>query len=336
MEAELVRVDAGRAILRSSDGNEFAINLSKLSAADQAYLKTSGAGPATVTTPAAPAAPLAPDAKTNTAVGKLFAYREAQALVGGLPESIKLRRPDDAKFILIQYGPEAGEVLYVVFDPPGPQSAADAAYVWSPALTGFQMPRRIAGKSRKMKDANAYVMEIPVSTKFGDLGVKGTLELISGVQNWWLFLVVGNFGIVKGGKSSSFLVSGYMNDFAVDMADAQGAKPLRLLTDIVFVVTSHSGTGLTSSELKMGQHNFLPGMNMKNEIKVVIVDEKGSKADDHGWKINEDHLLSTGPEAIFMYVPEKLKQGGKYVTRATIDLGPIFGLQTSEKTFTMQ
>ena len=336
IEAELVRVEAGRAVLRSANGNEVAISLSKLSAGDQAYLNNSTPGTSTVTNLAAPAAPLAPDNKTNPVAGTLFTFQDAQPLAGGLPESITLRRPDDAKFLLIQYGPKSGEVLYVVFDPPGPQVAADAAYVWSPSVTGFQIPRRIAGKPRTMKNTKAYVMEIPVSTQFGDLGVKGTIQLISGVQEWWLLLVAGNFDLVKGGKSSSFQVGGYINDFAVDVDGAEGAKPARLLADITFIVSSHPDTGMTSSALKMGTYNMIPGKSMRNEIKLVINDENGGKAATHGWKIEQDHLLSAGHESLFIFIPEKLKSGQKYFPSATIDLGPIFGQKTAETTFTLK
>lgn len=334
--AELVRVEAGRAVLRSSNGNEVAISLSKLSAGDQAYLNNSRSGTSTVTNLAAPAAPLAPENKTNPVAGTLFTFLDAQLLAGELPESIKLRRPDDAKFMLIQYGPKSGEVLYVVLDPPGPQVAADAAYVWSPSVTGFQIPRRIVGKPRTMKNTKAYVMEVPVSTQFGDLGVKGTIQLISGVQEWWLLLVAGNFDLVKGGRSSSFQVGGYINDAVVDVGGAEGAAPVRLLADITFKVSSHPDNGLTSSELKMGPYNMIPGKNMKNEIRVVIADEKGVKAAAHGWKIEEEHLLSAGHEAVFMFIPEKLKVGEKYSTSAAIDLGPIFGVKSAETTFTMK
>jgi hypothetical protein len=306
---------------------------SKLSEKDQSYLKTSTTATSTA---AKPAAPPARDNKTNMPGGTLFAFSEVQPLAGGLPASIKLRQPDDAKFVCMQYGPKAGEVLYVVFDPPGPQVASDAAFVWSPALTGFQIPRRVVGKPRTMKGAKAYVMEVPVSTIFGDLGVKGTIQLISGVQDWWLLFAAGNFDIVKGGKSSSFQVGGYMNDFAVAVDGAEGAKPVRLLADIAFKVASIADRGFTSTELKMGTYNMIPGKNMKNEIRVVIADENGVKAAAHGWKIEDEHLLSAGHEAVFMFIPEKLTSGEKYSTIASVDLGPIFGVKTAETSFTMK
>jgi len=336
IEAELVRVEAGRAVLRSADGKEVAISLSKLSAEDQAFLQSSTKATSTATEPVTPTAVLAPETKTNISAGALFAFQDAQSLAGGLPESIKLRQPDDAKFMLIQYGPKSGEVLYVVLDPPGPQVVADAAYVWSPSLTGFQIPRRVVGKPRTMKDAKAFVMEIPVSTLFGDLGVRGTIQVISGVQEWWLLFVAGNFELVKAGKSSSFQVGGYMNDFAVAMSDMQTAKPIQLLTDFLFRVETHAESGLTSCVFKMGSFNFIPGRNMKNEIVVKIDDEKGNKAEDHKWKVDDDHLLKAGHDTYFMFVPKALKSGTKYTSRATIDLGPIFGVKSSETTFTKQ
>lgn len=332
MDAELIRVERGQAVLRSSDGNEVAINLSKLSESDLAYLNNSTAVTATVTEPTAPAAPLAPDKTTNTVVGNVFTFKEAQSLVGGLPESIKLRQPDAAKFMLVQYGPETKEVLYVVFDHPGSQVAADAAYVWSPSLIGFQSPRRIVGKPRKMKDANAYVIQIPVTTQFDDLGLRGNIELISGVQEWWLYFVVGNFDVVKGGRPSSFIVSEFLNDMTVDIADASSAKPLRLLTDIVLSASTHPNTRITSTQLRMGRYNFIPGKNMINEIKIVIVDENGVKAAETKVKINRDNVWST----LLVFDSQKLKQGQKYTTRATIDLGPIFGHKTAETTSTMK
>ena len=333
IEAELVRVEADRAVLRSANGNEVAINLSKLSAGDQAFLNTTTTG---TTTDTKSVAPLAHDNKTNMPAGTLFAFSEAQPLAGGLPASITLRRPDDAKFMLIQYGPKSGEVLYVVFDPSGPQVAADTAYVWSPSLIGFQTPRRVVGKPRTMKEAKAFIMEVPVSTQFGDLSVRGIIQIISGVQEWWLLMAAGNFDLVRGGKSSSFQVGGYVNDFTVDVEGAVEAKPARLLADIVFHVASHPDKGQTSSELKMGPYNMIPGKNMRNEIRVVIADENGGKAAAHGWKIEQDHLLSAGHDALFMFIPEKLKSGQKYTTSATIDLGPIFGVKTAETTFTMK
>jgi len=332
MEAELVRVERGQAVLRSSNGNEFSINVSKLSESDLAYLKTSVAATSTVTESVAPAAPVVPDKTTNTVVGNLFTFKEAQPLVGGLPESIKLRQPDAAKFMLVQYGPESKDVLYVVFDPPGPQTAADAAYVWSPSLIGFQVPRRITGKPRKMKGANAYVIQIPVTTHFADLGLRGNIELISGVQDWWLYFVVGDFDVVKGGRPSSFKVSEFLNDMTVDIADAQSAKPLRLLSDIVLSASTHPENRITSTQLKMGPYNFVPGKNMINEIKIVIVDENGVKAAGDKMKIDRDNLWST----LLLFDSQKLKQGQKYITQATIDLGPIFGQKTAETTSTMK
>jgi len=332
MEAELIRMDAGQVILRSSDGKEVAINLFKLSPADQVFVKTSVPGVSTVAKSVVPVAPLSPVTKTNAVAVKLFTFQEAQSLAGGLPESIKLRSPDDARLMLVQYGPEAGEVLYVVLDPPGPRVASDAAYVWSPAMTGFQIPRRIVGKPRTMKGAEAYVMEVPVSTKFGELSLMGTIQLISGVQDWWLNVIVGNFDVVKAGKSSSFVVSGFLSDIAVRVAEAQSAKPVRLLTDIVLAVYSHAEKGDTSTELKMGQYNMFPGKNMKNDIRVVIVDEKGVKIEEHGSKIDNKNLLST----VSVFIPEKIKSGNTYTTSATIDLGPIFGPQSSKMTFTLK
>jgi hypothetical protein len=332
MEAELVRVEIGRVVLRTPGGKEVAIGLSALSAGDQAYLKKTTAGITNVAKAVASASPLAPERKTNAPVKASFSYKEANPLAGGLPDSIKLRRPDDAKFMLVQYGPEPGEVLYVVFDPPGAQVAADAAYVWSPSLIGFQTPRRITGKSRKMEDSNAYVFEIPVTMKFGEHGMKGAIELISGVQQWWLYFVVGNFDMVRQGQPSSFLVTGFLKEMAVGIADAQSAKPLRLFADIALHVYSHPETGSTTTDLKMGEYSLIPGKNMNNEIKVVIMDEEGSKAEERKMKINKDNMLSTA----MVFNPDKLKSGQKYKTVATIDLGPIFGQQSRETVFTMK
>lgn len=333
VEAELERVSGGRAYLKAPNGKQFAIGMTSLSEADREYIQSqqkpdaSGGSLFPSSTPKDAAPAPQPTAENR------FPYAAAASLEGGLPGSIQLRHPDNAKFLLIQYGPGARDVLYAVFDPPEPRTTADVAYLWSPSLPGYQTPRKMEGDSEDVAGNDAYIFEVPVTTQFGNLRVKGTLELASGASKWWLIFAKLDAEISEGVKSSGFQVGAYVNESLADVSDMATAKPVRFLGEPRLSVGYNASRRSSSGSLKLGGMTLVPGKGMDDEIELVYLDTDGDEEDEKEWELTEQILFSSGHGGAFRYSPKELEPGQPYTVRASIDLGPIFGVQEDEKTF---
>lgn len=316
LEAALVDVLETEVVLEAANGKKFVIGRSMLSEVDQEFIHAnSKSAPST-------------ESKSSGPPGSLFPYEKAARLTA-VPPSIKLVHPDSARYLLIQYGPGAGEVIHVVFDPSRADVSAEAAYIWSPSLPAFKTPSRLLGQSRKVEGNNAFVYTIPVSTSFGQMGVTGSIELTYGASQWWLIHTLGTFTLQTGAHASSLKVGGYIYENTAEASDPGKAEPVQLLSPVALHLSSNP-TGMTTVRLWMNRRAMVPGKKMDRKVALTFSEKDGRKVDDSEVEVTENMLFKDEVGRFVYYSTPKYASGKEYLVHATIDLGPSLGIYEKE------
>ncbi|MEM7391014.1 MAG: hypothetical protein AAF492_01600 [Verrucomicrobiota bacterium] len=355
VEAEFVRVEGRRVILKRPDGSLIRIAGSSLILEDRKYIAAQMKKPkagdkdkeypddefANLPARTEPEKKDPPATKPKPAPKKSdgpFSYAEASPFSVEDFAGLKLEDAANGVYLGLQYGPGEQDVVYVAFDAPDFEKPPETMFVYAPGSKLYNKTMALKGKKKTVAVANAkgkasFFPPLKFSSEFGDIKADYEINMQYGVKSWSLLYVATEVKLTKTrGASSGLELRGYMGEHVTEREGTIKVMPL-LKQPALSLSSRAAGHGLQlRMDVKMGSQRILPGKSMKDDIELAYTDDKDKKAGKEKVELTEERMYNSTP---ISHTPKKLKPGRGYSALASIDLGPLFGTLEASKSFTM-
>lgn len=354
VEARFIEFSAGFVVLEQSDGSRFQIHPSNLSQDDREHLsKLAGethqppadseapsVSPGTAPQPGVdrPGRPAAQDATEEG--GHIFAsdaFEEPKKLNASDFPNFTPSNPEEAKYVGLQYGPRAQDVVYIALDIEDsgelPKSIAVRNFGQARIRGDIYSltPRRTSVRNHLDERVNVLSARLQtLNSSFGSVQIETEIDLVSGFGDAYRLHVFAENELTIGSERQSFGVGGQI--FA-KMTSGQGEIPvIRLFAEPVLRVQTRPFVIIGA--LNMDDWYLVPGRGMDRSVKLTISDEDGRVIEtlNHSWDRTVMYTPPRGSAGLQPWKrPDALRETGTYVISSEIDLGSVFGKLQRER-----
>ncbi|MBU1694693.1 MAG: hypothetical protein KKC51_12110 [Verrucomicrobia bacterium] len=342
VEAEFVEMQAGFVVLRATDGRQFKIQMTQLSADDQVFLRENHLRPAAppeaapvapVSAPVSVPAPATPPPSAASATEAGDTNTSTAWLVYAAPDPLPADQfPGLAgtnlprtMLVGIQFGPAKTDVLYCAFESPDPQEPPSLLYLYSPSAEGFTRTVTRPGMRRKVEETRiSSFRDIRLKSAFGDIRMAADLEFSCGFGRSDTVLLLATIQLSGAGQTSALLLGGMLNNDFIYGAGTLNVFPLLTRPELSVKTWMMRGPALTGF-CQMGRLSLVPKSGMGSALALEVVErDSGRVLDRMKTEINEKKLVAGQPDrTIFQSL--SLQAGKKVLIKAILDLGPFFG-----------
>jgi hypothetical protein len=285
---------------------------------------TPEASPAASAAPVTEAAP-APVGSQSLDFASQAAFEVADWLRSGAIPGLQLRAADEALYKAFQYGPGAGEVVYLVLDTKGGGDVRDVLFVYSPGNAALSRTVKYSGFKKSVGDNRIVSFKrVPLNTRFGIIDTRIELEASSSLTTW--LSVTFYVDLTANDTKARIILSGEMPDYLVGggLIGAAGVLDLPVLW---LALDMSTGAPAVIGNLNMSGLHVVPKDGLDNKINLEISDSKGAVIQRETVKLDESTLNAPNQ---FLLPIKKATPGELYTVKGSINLAPFFGSVTRE------
>jgi len=248
--------------------------------------------------------------------------------VGAFPQ-LDLRSPESAAYWGIQYGPGRDQVLYMAFDGKDVNELRDVLYIYGLSDPYKKTTRIKAMKKRKDNNYFAKYRDVELSSRFGEITADYELNFTYTIGKPKDLAVIIDVELKAAGETSRFNLYGQ----PTDLIYSEGTINVRGLLDLPVLWVSldpASKSPWLVGDLRMSRMKLCPGRGMDTS---VIIEVRDNQSNDMVQRqvVELDESIFTREYSIVTAMG-KMKPGGVYNVKASIDLGPFLGEVICEET----
>ena len=248
--------------------------------------------------------------------------------VGAFPQ-LELRSPESAAYWGIQYGPMRNQILYMAFDSKDVNELRDVVYIYGLA-DPYKKTTRIKGK-KKRKDNTSFAKyrNIELSSHFGDIAAEYDLNFSYTIGKPKDLSVIIGVTLKADGETSQFDLYGQ----PTDLIYSEGTINVRGLLDLPVLWVSLDPASTSPwlvGDLRMSRMKLCPGRGMDSSVIIEVRDKQSNDLVQRQVVELDESMFSR--EYGIVTAMSKMKPGGVYDVKASIDLGPFLGEVVCEET----
>lgn len=365
VDAEFVRLEGQRVVLKTADGRTLGIPASQLSAADQEFVKGQAAasafleaesgndgGPMVDIPPpevglaepvpdkpaavpaapvAAPAAPAAAPAPKGPPAKGFFqqAYEKAAPMNSDDLGGFEVKAPGNIAYLAVQTGPAAGDLHVLVLDGGSSEVGEHDVMHWYDVKKGLEKPLSLdASRTRFPRKDGERVHRFrppPFTTQFGDIKVTHEWEVYDGVKQPGLVYLVAELTMQKGATSNVLVLCGFIN--ARMSLGAGELVPYAYLQNPVYQIRQRYSRVYGS--LKVGEFWPVPKSGMEKSVELIAFQKDGRQVDRIKVPLDDEIIEIVEAQFRFAEPFKRTKAGQVYQVKSVADMGLLGALEAT-------
>ena len=254
---------------------------------------------------------------------------------------LNIRNPETSVFLAVQFGPALTDVIYFYLDSTRVGEVRDVVQAYAPGEGGLRALGASRGSAAELPGRGGEKIRgrefrfRGLESAVGDAKFKTDLVLSSGFRQPDGLHLGAAVSMESPTGRAAYRTGVTLVDF-VSMT-AEGIKPVAVVNMPRFNVgAARFEPSRLNASLQLGGLPMMPGSGMGREIRVTLTEADGKRATQQlrvPWK-ERAYIGGITGESL-ANVPGRFRPGTTYEVRGELNLGPIFGVLTSESTFQM-